>query len=33
MIEASLKAQQEEMQQWRGLSDRANTVALENMAG
>jgi len=33
MIEASLKAQQEEMQQWRALSDRANTVALENMAG
>ena len=33
MIEASLKAQQEEMQQWRALSDRANTVALETMAG
>jgi NAD(P)-dependent dehydrogenase (short-subunit alcohol dehydrogenase family) len=33
MIEASLKAQQAEMEQWRDLSSRANTVALENMAG
>ena len=33
MIEASLKAQLAEMAEWKDLSDRANTVALENMAG
>lgn len=33
MIEASLKAQLAEMEEWRDLSDRANTVALQSQAG